>query len=157
MKPLLYLETTVISYFCSRPNRDIVISARQQLTHLWWDSRINDFDPYVSDLVYEEIQRGDKNAAKIRLASINRFKIVEIDDDVRHIAELLVRHGAIPKKFIEDALHIAAATANGMDYILTWNFTHINNAEKRERISRIIEEIELVCPIICTPEELLGG
>ncbi|MBN1128079.1 MAG: hypothetical protein JXA71_03790 [Chitinispirillaceae bacterium] len=85
MKPTLYLETSVISYFCSRLNPGIVIRARQQLTRFWWKTRIGDFDVYVSDLVYEEAQRGDKMAAQRRLASIARFKVIEIDDDVRQM------------------------------------------------------------------------
>ena len=57
---------------------------------------------------------------------------------------------------MEDALHIALATVHGMDFILTWNFRHINNAEMKSKIGLAIESYGYECPIICSPEELGG-
>ena len=37
---------------------------------------------------------------------------------------------AIPSTRAEDALHISLATVHGMDFLVTWNFRPINNAEK---------------------------
>lgn len=157
MKPSIYLETTVVSYYCSRPSRDIVISARQQLTQLWWDNKIQEFDIFVSDLVHEEAGKGDKDAAAKRLAAISGFSFLEIDEEASRIAKFLVADGAIPKEYPEDAIHIGVASVNGIDFILTWNFAHINNANKREKIAEVIDRCGYVCPVICTPEELNGG
>jgi hypothetical protein len=157
MKASVYLETTVISYFGSRPSPDIVINARQQITQQWWELRIGDFDLFVSDLVYKEISKGDADAAAKRIDAIKTFKVLEIDDEAMRIAETLVRQSAIPIEFIEDAIHIGAAAVNGLDYILTWNFAHINNAENRARIDQNVKALGYVCPIICTPEELIRG
>jgi hypothetical protein len=157
MKPSVYLETTVVSYFCSRPSLDIVINARQQITQQWWEMRRGDFDLFVSDLVYKEISKGDAGAVTKRINAIKAFNVIEIDDEAIRIAETLVRQNAIPKEFIEDGIHIGVAAVNGLDYMITWNFAHINNAEKRTRIARSITAFGFDCPIICTPEELLGG
>jgi len=62
----------------------------------------------------------------------------------------------IPDKNPEDALHIAIATVNGIDYLLTWNFTHINNVQMKSKIISVVEKHGYQCPIICSPEELLG-
>jgi len=43
----------------------------------------------------------------------------------------------MPPEAVEDALHIAVATLNGMDYLLTWNFGHIANATMRYKIERV--------------------
>ena len=71
-------------------------------------------------------------------------------------AEKLVQEGPIPRKAVEDALHIAVATLNGIDYLLTWNFKHIANAAMRYKIERISRLTGCEPPIICTPQELLG-
>ena len=71
-------------------------------------------------------------------------------------ALLLIKDGPIPEKCPEDALHIAIATVNGMDFLLTWNFAHINNAQMKAKITSVIKAEGYQCPTICSPEELLG-
>ena len=153
----VYLETTIVSYYCSRPHRDIIISARQQLTELWWGTQIKNYNVFISDLVLEESAKGDNVAAAKRLEAISNFSILEIDDECSDLAKILISKKAIPAEFPEDALHIAVAAMNGIDFILTWNFAHINNAMKREKIMDVIDQCGYICPVICTPEELLGG
>ena len=64
--------------------------------------------------------------------------------------------GIVPKKAAEDALHVAIATAHGMDFLLTWNCRHIANPVIQARIAAHLESVGLLLPFICTPEELLG-
>ena len=54
MKPSVYIETTIPSYLTARPTRDIVMSARQQITREWWETRREKFDCYISQLVLDE-------------------------------------------------------------------------------------------------------
>ena len=61
----------------------------------------------------------------------------------------------MPQKAVEDALHVAVATLNGMDYLLTWNFKHIANAIMRYKIERVCRLAGYEPSIICTPQELL--
>jgi len=157
MKPSIYLETTVVSYYCSRPSRDIVIGARQQVTQMWWDNNIQEYAIFISDLVQEEAGKGDIEAAAKRHEAISGFAFLEIDEDASRIAKFLVADGAIPKEYPEDAIHIRVAYVNGIDFILTWNFAHINNANNREKIAEVVDRCGYVCPVICTPEELMGG
>jgi hypothetical protein len=46
---------------------------------------------------------------------------------------------------------------HGVHFLLTWNCAHIANAETIEEIQEICAENTFQCPVICTPEELLGG
>lgn len=66
----------------------------------------------------------------------------------------LLLHQAVPKNSEEDALHIGIAAASGMEFLLTWNFKHINNAETKAAIAEIIENHGYICPVLCSPEEL---
>ena len=43
-----------------------------------------------------------------------------------------------------------------MHFLLTWNCTHIANAEMFVDIEKVCEERGFSCPVICTPEELMG-
>ena len=63
---------------------------------------------------------------------------------------------ALPAQAAQDALHLAVACVHGMQYLLTWNCTHLANARLRSRIERVCRDAGYVPPIICTPEELEG-
>ncbi len=54
-----------------------------------------------------------------------------------------------------DAVPIAVAVVNGMDYLLTRNCTHIANAAIRGKIEHTCRDLGVQPPIICTPEELM--
>lgn len=152
----VYLESSVISYYTSRPSRDLIIAARQEATREVWARMLGDCEAFVSAMVVQEITSGDSDAARARLEAIRNLPVLDVDNAVGALAQEIVNAGAIPEKYPEDAVHVAAATLNGMDYLVTWNLAHINNAGARRRIREVVERRGLVCPEICSPEELFG-
>ncbi len=157
IKPTVYIESSVISYLVSRPSRDVVIAGRQAISNDWWENHRHRFDLRISALVEEEISRGDSLAAQRRLTLIEDIPILVISEDAANLAKTLLAEGAVPENCKEDALHISIAAAQGADYLLTWNFKHINNAEMKSTIFRVVESCGYVCPQICSPEELGGN
>ena len=95
-------------------------------------------------------------AAQRRLALVEGIASLAISDEALKLTELLLTQGAVSKGREEDALHIGIAAAQGADYLLTWNFAHINNAEMKSKIIKVVESLGFVCPQICSPEELGG-
>ena len=156
MKPRVYLETTIVSYQTSRPSRDLVVAAHQQVTQEWWNRRIADFSLYVSELVLEEAAKGDPGAARRRLNLLKSAGVLAIDEEALALAQVIVKSGCMPEAAGADALHVAIAAVNGMDYLLTWNCTHINNAEILTKLERACSNSGYRCPVVCTPEQLLG-
>ena len=154
--PIVYIESSVISYIASRPSRDIVIAARQAISHDWWENHRQKFDLRVSALVEEEVSRGDTFASQRRVELIENIPSLAISYEATNLAELLVTQHAIPEGSEEDALHISIASSQGVDFFLTWNFKHINNAEMKSKIVKTVESCGFVCPQICSPEELGG-
>ncbi len=156
MKPVAYIESSVISYLTARPSRDVIIAGRQAVTHDWWENCRKRFDLRISILVEEEISRGDAEAAKGRKEKIDGIASLSLSDEAVRVANLLLAEKAVPAGSGEDALHIGIAAAQGADYLVTWNFKHINNAEKKAAIVRAVESCGYVCPQLCSPEELGG-
>ena len=156
MKPTVYIETSVVSYYTSRPSRDLVTAARQQVTREWWEESRHQFEAYISALVLEEAKGGDPSAVEKRSEAVAGMSVLKITDEAEKLAEALVKTGPIPEEHPEDALHIALATINGMDFLLTWNFNHINNAIMKTKILKVTESHGYECPVICSPDELLG-
>jgi predicted nucleic acid-binding protein len=51
--------------------------------------------------------------------------VLPLSDEVKRLADIYVAATVIPKRFVTDAIHIAAATVAGLDYIVSLNFRHI--------------------------------
>ena len=119
MKPKVYIETTVISYLTSRPSRDLRVAAYQQSTQEWWQDHRKAFALYASQLVVQEASRGDSEAAKLRLKKLDEVKLLDATDEALQLAETMIEQNLIPETVAEDAAHIAIATVNAMDYLLT--------------------------------------
>ena len=110
---------------------------------------------FVSRTVLAEAAGGDTEAARRRLAALERITVLAATDEAAELAAQFIRAHAMPEKAAVDALHVAIAVVNGMDYVLTWNCTHIANAAIRDKIERTCREAGYEPPIICTPEELM--
>jgi len=156
MKYKLYLETTIPSYLTSWPSRDLVIAGHQQITKEWWKKRKRAFDIYISQLVVDEAKAGNDEAARERLKAIGGLPLLDITEKVGRLAIRILTSGVIPKKAATNAAHIAIATVHGMEYLMTWNCVHLANAIITKAVARICRQEGFECPIICTPEELLG-
>lgn len=155
MKPKVYIETSVISYLASRPSRDLIMAAHQQVTQEWWEKQRSKFDLLVSQLVLQEAGGGDKLVAERRSSFVEGLAQVQITDAVIALAQKLLQVSALPAYEYADAVHITAAAVHGVDYLLTWNLKHIANAVTRHRIEYACRDSGYEPPIICTPEELL--
>lgn len=125
MKPKVYLETTIVSYLTARPSRDVVMAAMSAQTQKWWDLERDRFELFVSDIVIREASSGDAGAARRRSEVLQRLAAVENDAESQALADVFLHNMALPTKAADDALHIAIAAINQMDYLLTWNCRHI--------------------------------
>jgi hypothetical protein len=153
----VYLETTIPSYLAAKPSGDLVTAAHQKITHDWWETRRNEYRLFVSDLVWNEIVAGDSDAATRRTAFLIGLESLPFSDEVRALSEAYRRRISLLAKHGADAAHIAVASFNRIDFVLTWNCRHIANEAVRRRVREINAEFKLLTPNICTPEELIDG
>lgn len=152
----VYIETTIISYLVSRPSRDLLVAAHQQITHEWWNRPRQQFECFISQVVIDEARAGDDDAAERRMEKIGDFPVLAATPEAEDLTRAIVKAGAMPKQAVRDAAHIAVAAVHNMDYLLTWNCRHLANAQ-------IIRLVSVICgvhgygmPTVCTPEELMG-
>lgn len=157
MSSTVYLETSIIGYLASRPSRDLITAANQQLTRDWWDQYREQYDLYISEAVVAECSAGDPQAAQERLDILAGISVPDVIEVADNLAGALLKQIPLPEKAAVDALHIAITTVNGIDYLLTWNCTHIANAALQRRIEAICYSAGFVSPTICTPQQLMEG
>lgn len=156
MSETVYIETSILGYLTARPSRDLVVAANIEITREWWDKRRSFFQLYSSQAVVKETSQGDVEIASQRLEIIHNLALLDLNQSVLDLAEQFLERGSLPAKADVDAVHIAAATVHGMDYLLTWNCKHIANAQIQRKLAEISFDLGYELPILCTPYELLG-
>ena len=155
MKPIIYIETSVVSYLTARPSRDIVIAARQMWTREWWDRASQRGTLRISDLVLEEVSRGDSYAAALRIHALRGIEALSTTSEAQTLATRLIEMQALPPTEPEDALHIALATVSGAHYLVTWNFAHLVGPDVKLKLLDTLRTCGYRPPLLTTPEELL--
>ncbi len=151
----VYLETTVVSYLVARPASDLIVAAHQQVSLDWWNSRRDQFNCVVSQVVLDEISVGDANEVEKRLDLVKPLQVLSTSTDAEFLTLAIMNAGVLPQKAIRDAAHIAVASVYGVEYLLTWNCKHLANAQISKRIQKVCEQHGYQMPLICTPEVLL--
>lgn len=150
------IETSVVIYLTALPARELLAVAWQSATLQWWSNRRPGFDLFTSQLVLDEAAEGHPEAAERRLHSLAGIPILPITDAASELAATLMKDGALPEKAADDALHLAIAAYHGVDYLLTWNCRHLDNAEMKPLMRSVCAIQGYACPEICTPLELMG-
>jgi len=148
---------SIASYLAARLSSDVRVLANQQTTLEWRERRRSSFERYISEFVLTELGLGDSEAAQRRLEAVAGIAELEATEAVRNLGKALIQEGAIPSKAEIDAYHVAISAVNGMEYLLTWNCTHIANAVMRSKIETVCREQGFEPPTICTPQELMEG
>ena len=128
MKPLVYIESSVVSYLTARASVDPIKNAWQSVTTQWWSTRLAQVTACISPYVIEEVSAGDPAAAKQRIDVIRGLNLLDTNVEIEALADFLLLGGGLPSKARFDALHIACADYHGVNVVLTWNFKHIANA-----------------------------
>lgn len=156
MSSKVYIETSVVSYYAARPSRDVVMAGHQQSTQDFWELLSGRLSPYVSALVLHEAGKGDPAVARKRLDAIKSFPVISTTTEAERLAQDIMDGHGVPREYPEDALHIGIAAAAGIDFIVTWNFAHMNNPFTKMMIRQAVENAGYECPEIVSPEAFLG-
>lgn len=151
---IVYIETTVVGNIAGRihPNPDV--ASRQRITREWWTTAKVRYRIVTSRLTLDECGDGDPSAASERLEVLQGIPLLSESVEAEMLAELLIDRKAVPASEPRDALHIATAAVNGVQFIATWNFQHILNPHLQAQIAATCRDAGFIPPVICTPEQL---
>jgi len=153
--PTIYIETSIVSYLRQQPSTQVVAAARQVLTHRWWNEERSNYELVTSQYVIDEAADGDPGLSAQRLALLDGIPLLTADQGIERIANEMMVRAILPPKALFDALHIAMTAYHRVDYLLTWNCRHIANARILPGIHRVLNDLGVPIPIICTPEEMV--
>ena len=153
MKPQVYIETTIPSfYFEGRLEPEMV--ARRNWTREWWKSYRHLFALTTSEAVLAELGEGDYESRDEAIGLLTGIDLLEVPDAVADIIDVYLESHLMPLERVGDALHLALASYHKCDFLLTWNCRHIANANKFEHIRIVNGRLGLFVPALVTPMEL---
>ena len=153
---IYYLETTIPSFYHEVRSEPSMV-ARRDWTRSWFDVAVTSDRIVSSVAVLDELRRGDFPRRDECLAMLDTIEMLELDDPVFEIVEAYLANKLMPSDPFGDALHLALASYNRCDFLVTWNCLHLANANKFGQIRRINGILGLYTPELVTPMELLGG
>lgn len=147
----IYLDTSVPNaYF------DTDKSERYRLTQRFWE-RLGDYEIFISDLVIEEIRATtDIRLKQMLLRLIHPFICLAKDtEDVSELTEEYLRRSVFTSASVNDARHVAIATAYRMEILVSWNQRHLVRSKTRLGVMRVNLSLGYGLLDISSPAELL--
>jgi hypothetical protein len=98
------------------------------------------YEPFTSSYTLDEIAKEvnhDKRSKMAALITEYGVKVLDETDEVTHMTALYILEGTVSSAWATDAAHITMTTVNGLDFIVSLNFTHIARPWTVERVRRV--------------------
>ena len=156
MSRLIYIETTIPSFYCET-RVDAEVRVRRKWTREWWHLPHEDQRWVTSSAVVAELKRiPDSARREAALALMRPIGQLEYTDEVTEVVAVYLQHKLMPREAVGDADHLALASVWACDMLVTWNCRHLANANKAAHIRRVNALLGLRTPLLVTPLELLN-
>lgn len=149
----IYLDTSVLGalYDTEDPKR---VSIAEALVR---KIKLGNYESFTSRLTLEEVSKAPEG---IREGLVNILKDLELpvlveSEESLEFADLLVKQRVIPRRFRDDARHIAIAIFYDLDCLVSWNYRHMVNIRVKKMVTSLCIR-EGFKPIdIVSPEEVI--
>ena len=119
----VYIETTLFNFYVDEDRG----FAHDDTVALFKEIAAGKYEAYTSDYVIDELGRASEEKQEKMLSLISEYNIsvLNYNDEAAALANKYISEGAIPATHTTDALHIAVASVNALDMIISMNFQHI--------------------------------
>jgi predicted nucleic acid-binding protein len=151
--PRYYLDTSVLNYAFvedAPEHRDASLVLLDMI-------RGEMAEGYVSDLVLREVSRApDRRRTELqRLIFETQLEVLEVTEEALRLAGRYIAEAIIPRRYRDDAIHIAVAVVNNLDCVVSWNFRHIVRPATRRLVNAINRLLGYPEIEIASPEEVV--
>lgn len=147
----LYVDTSVWNFYFADEAPE-----KRDVTRDFIDLvRKGKYEVFISEVVIKEINRApepkrNQLGALIKSCPVTELEVTEVVDE---LAKSYMAKDILPEKKEDDALHVAAATAEELDALVTWNFQHLANLRKSELFNGVnlekgyTKRLEMITPM----------
>ena len=153
--PSVYLDTTVPSYLTAKRVIASPVARNQLITYLLWHVHRARFRFFISTRVVEEASRGDPEEAAKRKTVLLPITSLDVSGNADALSARIMQEAGLTHVAKDDCDHVAISATNDMDYLATWNCTHLANPWIIPKVARACAHAGFRCPEICTPLVIL--
>ncbi|HPI19267.1 MAG TPA: type II toxin-antitoxin system VapC family toxin [Candidatus Kapabacteria bacterium] len=152
----IYLDTSVINFLFADDAPE-----KKEVTIDFFENYLNEYEVYISQVVIDEINQTNNIQRKNDLLEkINYYKLkfipIGINEEVIRLASIYLENKVLPEKSYTDSLHIALSVVNEIDILLSWNYKHMANINRKRKINLISNKENYTKNLeIITPYEVL--
>ena len=138
--PKIYLETTMFSFYYEKRTTPFYIEQKALVRRIFELIQAGVYEPYTSLYAMDEIMKEPEAGKREQMKALitdNDISILPTSKEVLRLADLYIQEGAISPVYRTDAAHIAITVLNGLDFIVSLNFTHIARVWTIEKVRRV--------------------
>ena len=148
----LYLETTVFNYYFDKDRE-----GHQDVVTLFDMIGAGEYEGYSSRYVADELMGAPEPKRTNMVDLIGKYGITVLNysTEATRLANIYREAKIIPASHRLDSLHIATATVYKLDYVISYNFQHINREKTKLRVAVVNEHEGYKGIRICTAKEVL--
>ena len=155
MKQLIYVETSIPSFYFETRLTVPENQARRNWTRKWWETALIADTLITSLAVFNELEEAPEPKRSECIGLIDKLPLLQVTDEVADLVDVYIANKVMPTDATGDALHLALATFHECDILVSWNCRHIANANKTDHIRKINGRLGYETPKLITPLELL--
>lgn len=152
-KEKLHLDTSVLNFFYAEDAPE-----KMKVTKKFFkEVKKGTFQTFISEIVIREINdASEPKRTKLKdLVDNYKLKILSLTPECIKLADRYVEAKVIPKRFRDDATHIAIAVLNTIDILVSWNLEHMVKVKTIREVNKISEGFGYKEIDIRIPEEVL--
>ena len=151
----IYLDTSVINFLFADD-----APQNKELTIELFDKYIKPgiYQTYISEFVIAEIEETKSIVKKNKLLAVVANYTLEMLElynkkEIEQLAKKYIATGIIPAKKFTDALHIAVTVTKNIPYLVSWNYKHLANINKEQKINAVniksgyTNELRIITPL----------
>jgi hypothetical protein len=139
-KPKIYFETTLFSFFYGAETTPEYRQYKADTRAVFDLVKAGKYEAFTSPLATDELTDepdGEKRLKMLSLIPEYGIKVLSLTEETQRLTELYIREEVVSQAWETDAAHIAITAANGLDFIVSLNFTHIVRPWTIERVRRV--------------------
>jgi len=124
VKQRLYLDTSVFGGYFDEEFLEHTIPLIDRI-------RNDDFILLFSEITQDELEFAPNHVKELIIALEEKAsEFLETTDEAIDLANAYIKEKVVGRTSYADCLHIAVATINRADYLVSWNFKHIVNIDR---------------------------